>query len=786
MITTVETQLGNEKLTIQTGKVAKQAHGAVWIQHGGTVILATTVAAPDARADLDFFPLTVDYRERFYAVGRVPNVYGRREPRPGTGETLTARQIDHCIRPLFPKAFKFETQVQIMVLSSDKEHPTESLAIIGASAALSISDIPFAGPVGGLVVARVGGELVAAPTYAQLAEADLHFFVTGTKKAIMSCEGDAHEVPEEDLLKALEFAHDEIKKIIDVQEDLVRQVGKEKRVVAAKAADNPLEARIRELATERVRKSIGMDDKQARDQYLAEARAQVVTEIGDEFHAEQEEHEDIASSVFRAIEKEEMRRSILDHGKRLDGRGVKELRNIESEVGVLPRTHGSSLFTRGQTQALCVVTLGASMDENIVRDLTGEHTQPFFLHYNFPGYSVGEVRRFAAASRREIGHGALAESALKHMVPGKDEFPYTIRIVSEILESSASSSMATVCGATLAMLDAGIPLKKPVAGVGVGLIKEGDKEVILTDMIGAEDFLGDMDFKIAGTKDGVTAIQLDIKIDGITIDLMRRALEQAHEARLQVLDLMNQTISQAREDVSPYAPRILSLMIPTDRIGELIGPGGKVIRGLQDEFGVQISVDDDGSVQIASTNAEGATAAHKTVTAMFMEIETGMVFTGPVTRITPFGAFVEVIKGRDGLIHISDLAEGYVRRVEDVVNIGDTVEVRVVKVDDRGRVDLEPTTKLADGEPRTGGDGDDDEEGGDGGGERRSGGDDRRGGGGDRRGGDDRRGGGGDRRGGGGDRRGGGGGDRRGGGGDRRGGSGGGRGDTPRVPKSRY
>ena len=802
----LELQAGDENIVIEHGKVAKQAHGAVWVQRGGTVVLVTAVSDSRAKEELDFVPLTVDFRERMYAAGKVPQIYGRREPRPGNDETLTARQIDHSIRPLFPKSYRCETQVQAMVLSADGVHPAEDLAILGASASFSISDIPFAGPIGGLTVARVNGEMVAWPTYQQLEASDLHFFVTGTKTAVMSLEGAAHEAPEEDVIQAIAFAHEQIVRMVDLQDELITAVGKPKREVIEKEAPEGLEARMRELTLARIGEATGIVDSSERDAHMKDVRNSAIAELGEEFADE----EDAAKTIFRALEKEVMRRSILDEGKRLDGRGVDELRGIESEVGILPRAHGSALFTRGQTQALAAATLGTAMDANAVRGLLGEDKHTFFLHYNFPGYSVGEVRRIMGASRREIGHGALAEAALAPVIPSQDDFPYTIRLVSEILESSASSSMATVCAGSLALMDGGVPIKKQVAGVGVGLIKEGDQEVILTDMIGTEDFLGDMDFKVAGTSDGITAIQLDIKIDGLSIDLMRRALEQARGARMRVLDLMNASLGQPREELSEFAPRIHMLRIDPGRIGELIGPGGKIIRGIQEEFGVTITVEEDGSVQVATADAAGAAGAIAEIESIFAVAEVGQEYTGKVTRIAPFGAFIEVLKGRDGLVHISDLANGFVRRVEDCVNIGDEVAVRVVNVDDRGRIDLEPVTKF-EGSPEGEGGGDDD---GGGGGERRGGGGgDRRGGGGGGGyrggggGGGDRRGGGGDRRGGGGDRRGGGGGgDRRGGGGGERrgGGSGerrttssfrgnrdggsreGGRSDAPRVPKGRF
>jgi len=688
----VEFQLGDEPVLIQTGKVAKQADGAVWVQQGGTVVLVTAVAAPEPSDSSDFFPLTVDYRERLYAIGKIPSVYGRREPRPGVGETLIARLMDHCIRPLFPKAFRCETQVQALALSSDQVHPTETLTLIGVSAALTLSTIPFNGPVGGLIVGRVDGQFIANPTYEQIAKSDLALFVTGNKNAVMSVEGSAKEIPEDDVISAIEFAHGEIQRIIAVQEELAAVAGKPKRPVAQPSRHEELAAKIREIATQRIQQSIGISDKQERDAYLQSVMETVVSELEPEFE-EIDAHEEEVAELFTEIEREEMRRSILDRGVRVDGRGIYDVRPIECEVGVLPRAHGSSLFTRGQTQALCAVTLGTELDEEIVRDLTGEHSRRFFLHYNFPGFSVGEVRRITGPGRREIGHGALAEHALEPVLPDPKDFPYIIRVVSEILESNSSSSMATICGASLALMDAGVPILKPVAGVGVGLIKEGDREVLLTDMLGAEDHLGDMDFKVAGTRDGVTAVQLDIKIEGISIDLMRRAIHQSREARLFILDRMDACISQPRKEISPFAPRIYTIKINPDKIREVIGPGGRIIRKIQEDAGVTITCEDDGTVLIAATSLEAAKHAEGLIREITAEAEVGKEYEGRVTRVTPFGAFVEVLKGTDGLLHISSLSDGYVRRVEDVLNIGDTATVRVVRIDEKGRIDLELVNK---------------------------------------------------------------------------------------------
>ena len=685
----VEMQLGSENLSIETGKVAKQADGAVWVQYGGTVVLVAVVA--DRReSNLDFFPLTVDYREKSYAAGRIPGVYGRREPRPGGSELLTARLIDHCIRPLFPKDFQVEVQVMCTVLASDQIHPADVPALIGTSAALSISDIPFNGPVGAVTIGRLDGEFCINPTYEELERCELEFFVSGTSDAVMSVEGGAHEVPEDEVIDAIVAAHQEIKEITKLQEGLVALCGKPAREYTMKEIDEGLSSRIRDLATERIRESIGMDQKQDREGYLEQVQADILSEILEEVD-EEEDGADVtkdAMSILGDIEKEEMRQSILNEGKRVDGRGVTDIREISGEVGVLPRVHGSSLFTRGQTQALCVTTLGTKGDEDVNRTLTGEVRKYFFLHYNFPPYSTGEVKRIMGPGRREIGHGALAERAIQPVIPDREAFRYTIRAVSEILESNASSSMASVCGVTLSLLDAGVPIKKPVAGVGVGLIKEGDREIILTDMLGTEDFLGDMDFKIAGTPDGITAIQMDIKIDGVTPDLMRRAIHQAKDARMVVLNKMNEVIDKPRDEISPHAPRIYEINISPSKIKDLIGPRGKTVQGIQEETGVTIDIEDDGKVELSSFNAEAANKAEEMILSITAIPEAGKEYAGKVTRITGFGAFIEIIPGQDGLLHISQMGDGYVRQVEDVMNIGDEVAVRVIEIDDQGRVDL--------------------------------------------------------------------------------------------------
>lgn len=679
----VEIEIGKLTLSLETGRIARQADGAALARYGDTVVLVTAVASKEAQEGLDFFPLTVEYRERAYAAGRIPDIYGRREPRPGTGEILIARLIDHCIRPLFPKNARNEVQIIALTLASDRTTPPDALAVIGASAALSISDIPFNEPVGAVKVGKIEGKFIANPTYEQERSGELDLFVTGTKNAVMSVEGGAKMLPESEIIEAIDFAHQEIKKIVELQENLVALCGKPKREFIYVEANETIEEKLRAAATEGIVKSIGIIDKLEREQYLKDLKNDVAAPF-----EEENVSEDVIDFVLTKIEKEEMRRSILEESKRVDGRGLTDIRPITCEVGILPRTHGSALFTRGQTQALCVTTLGIFGDEEEIKDLEGRRTKRFMLHYNFPPFSVGEVSPIRGPGRREIGHGALAERALVPVIPDKDEFPYTIRVVSEILESNASSSMASVCGATLALMDAGVPIKQPVAGVGMGLIKEGDRYAILTDMIGVEDALGDMDFKIAGTKDGITAIQMDIKIEGVTKEIMQKAMEQAKQARAYIIDKMLETISAPRSEISIYAPRIISIKIPVEKIKDVIGPGGRIIKKMQDDLGVQIEIENDGTVNIASTDKDASEKAINMIRSLTEEPEIGKIYTGKVTSVTDYGAFVEIFSGREGLLHISELDDGYVKRVEDVINEGDEVVVKLIDIDKFGRLNL--------------------------------------------------------------------------------------------------
>ena len=690
----LELEIGGSTLIIETGRLAKQADGAVLVQYADTVVLVTAVASKEAVKGLDFFPMTIEYRERAYAGGRIPDVYGRREPRPGTGETLNARMIDHCLRPLFSKNVRNELQIMATVLASDRTHPPAASAMIGASAALCISDIPFPGPVGAVVIGKIDGAFVINPTYEEERDGDLDLFVTGTKNAVMSIEGRANVIPEAELIEAIGFAHEEIKRIVEVQEELVSRCGKEKRELIVVAADEALEEKVRASATDRIVKSIGIADKLEREQYLQDLKNDIAAPLAEEG---EEIPEDEIELVLTGIEKEEMRRVIISENRRVDGRGLTDVRPVNCEVGGLPRTHGSAIFTRGQTQALCVTTLGVSRDEELIKDIEGKLTRSFMLHYNFPPYSVGEVRRIMGPSRREIGHGALALRALEPVMPDEEDFPYTVRVVSEILESNGSSSMATVCGASLALMDAGVPIKAPVAGIGVGLIKEGDQIAIITDMLGVEDALGDMDFKMAGTRDGITSVQMDIKIGGITREIMEKAVMQSREARLKILDKMDAAIAEPRSDISIYAPRIISITIPTDKIRDIIGPGGKIIRGMQDEFDVQIEVEDDGTVNIASIDREAADNVVERIRSLTQEPEVGKTYNGKVVNVTNYGAFVEILPGQEGLVHISELAEGYVKKVEDIINVGDEITVKLVEIDKFGRLNLSRKAVTDDG-----------------------------------------------------------------------------------------
>ncbi len=691
-------------MSIETGRLAKQADGAVMVRYGDTMVLATVVANKEAKEGQDFFPLQVEYREKTSAAGKIPGGFFKREGRPTEKEILSSRLIDRPIRPMFPESFRCETQVMLTVYSSDVENDGDILGALGASAALMISDIPFDGPIAEVRVGRVNGELIINPTFAQLATSDMDVSVAGTKSSIVMVEGEAKEISEQEMLDALKFAHNAIGRLCDMQIELQKECGKAKRTVEVNPAKKVIYDAMAKIARADVRavtqKPLMKDDRskandEIRDKAL-EALKQQITSLNlpvkegkpADAVSLMEAYKLIIAEAFHDIEYEEMRRMILEDGKRLDGRGVTNIRNITSEIGVLPRTHGSALFTRGETQSLTTATLGTKTDEQILDGLLPETTKRFMLHYNFPPFSVGEVGRLGSTGRREIGHGNLAERSLKNILPTEAEFPYTIRVVSDILESNGSSSMATVCAGSLALMDAGVPMKKPVAGIAMGLIKEGEKIAILSDILGNEDHLGDMDFKVAGTNDGITGFQMDIKIQGISFDIFEKALAQAKAGRYHILGEMAKTISQARTELSPYAPRLTTIKIPTDMIGSVIGPGGKVIRQIVADTGAEINIEDDGTVVIASVTSEGSSKALAIINKIVEVPEIGKVYPGKVTRVMDFGAFVEFLPGKEGLVHISHLDMNRVNKVTDVVNVGDAVEVKLIKKDEEGRYNL--------------------------------------------------------------------------------------------------
>jgi len=690
----VQTQVNKQALSIETGKVAKQADGAVVVRCGGTVVLSTVVAAksPMEGRDRDFLPLTVEYREKAYAGGRIPGGFFKREGRPDEKETLTCRLIDRPLRPLFPKSFRNELQIINLVLSADDENDPDMLALVGSSAAVALSGIPFSAPIGAVRVALVEGQLVANPTYKQLAASPLEIVIAGTEDAVLMVESGGREISEEQMLEALAFGHEQCKQIARIQKDLAAQAGKPQWAFDSKvAADPALEARVKELATAKVVKALAIHEKQARAQALDGVFDEVWAALGVD-----EPLRPKAREALEKVEKAEVRRMIVEKGVRLDGRRVTEVRPIWSEIGYLPRVHGSALFTRGETQALVAATLGTKNDEQKLESFEGDVFRRFMLHYNFPSFSTGEVKRFGTPGRREVGHGALAQRAIEAVMPARDVFPYTVRVVSEILESNGSSSMASVCGASMALMDAGVPLTAPVAGIAMGLVKEGDKVGILTDIMGSEDHYGDMDFKVAGTEKGITALQMDIKIGGVSIDIMRQALAQAREARLHVLGKMAETIRAPRAEMSPYAPRFVTIKIRPEKIREIIGPGGKVIRGMQEKTGAKIDVEDDGKVTIFSANSGAAQMAVDMIQDICREAELDRIYVGKVKSIKEFGAFVEIMPGTEGLLHISQIAESRIRAVGDVLSEGDQVVVKVLEIDGNGKIRLSRKGALRD------------------------------------------------------------------------------------------
>jgi len=680
----VQIEFHGRPLTVETGRMARQAGGAALVQFSESVVLVTATALATAREGIDFFPLTCDYQEKTFAAGKIPGGFFKREGRPAEKEILTSRLIDRPLRPLFPKGFNCETQVIATVLSHDRENDPDVLALLGASTALVLSDIPWNGPIAAVRIGRVGGRFVINPTTSQLASSDMNVIVAGSRDAIVMVEGGAHMVPEAVLLEALFTAHEALQPLIALQEGLQRLVGKAKRSVTPPAVDPELERQVREAALPSLRAALARSGKQERYDALDQARDEVVARLG----AGTAERAKQVAGIFDHMKKDVVREAIVQQKRRLDGRGLADVRPITCEVEVLPRTHGSALFTRGETQALVVATLGTSSDEQKIDALIGEQYKKFMLHYNFPPFSTGEVKFLRSPGRREIGHGALAERALAPILPSEEEFPYTIRIVSEILESNGSSSMATVCGGSLALMDGGVPIKAPVAGVAMGLIKEGGEVRVLSDILGDEDHLGDMDFKVAGAEAGVTAVQMDIKIGGVTRAIMQQALEDARRARLHILGIMNQTLARPRGELSTHAPRIVTIHIKPDRIRDLIGPGGKVIRGITEETGVKIDVEDDGTVLVASSDGEALQKALDKIRGVTAEAEVGKIYRGTVRKIVDFGAFVEIFPGTDGLVHISQLADERVRKVSDVLKEGDVISVKVLEVDRSGKIRL--------------------------------------------------------------------------------------------------
>ncbi|MFQ5532934.1 MAG: polyribonucleotide nucleotidyltransferase, partial [Candidatus Methylomirabilales bacterium] len=679
-----EIEIEGRKFSMTSGRVARQADGAAWVRYGDTVVLVTAVAAKQPREGIDFFPLTVDYQERAYAAGRIPGGFFKREGRPRDQETVTARLIDRPIRPLFPKGFRRDVQIIATVLSADQENDPDVLAMVGASAALTISPIPFLGPIGVVRIGRVGGRLLANPTYQQMEESDLDLIIAGTTETVIMVEAGGNEVPEEVILEAIALGQKVNLEIIRLQQALAASVGQHKIPFTPPTVDPALLDRVSGLAREPVRELVARREKEAQQ----DRREKVLEETLSAFAGDPPEVQMQVKEILGKIERAEMRRLVLEEGRRADGRRREEVRPITCEAGLLPRTHGSALFTRGQTQALVTTTLGTSEDVQRLDSIEGEGFKRFMLHYNFPPFSVGEVRFLRGPGRREIGHGALAERALLTVLPSPEEFPYTIRIVSDILESNGSSSMASVCGATLALMDAGVPIKSAVGGVAMGLVMEGEKAAILTDILGLEDHLGDMDFKVAGTRRGITALQMDVKVQGVTENLMTDALEQARQARMHVLDEMEKTLAQPRPSVSIYAPRLITIKIPVDKIREVIGPGGKVIRGIIDETGCKLNVSDDGTVEIASTDEAAADKALAIINRIVEVPEVGKIYTGKVKRIVEFGAFVEILPGTDGLLHISQIAESRINRVQDVLSEGEEVSVKVIEIDPSGKIRL--------------------------------------------------------------------------------------------------
>lgn len=683
-----EITVNGRTLSIETGVVARQAAGGVWIRYGDTVVLtsATFKKEPLSEEFVDFLPFIVDYRELAYAAGKIPGGFFKREGKPRDKEILTSRLIDRPIRPFFPKNFRSETQITEFLLSTDLENESEILGIIGASCALLISEIPFSIPVGAVRIGKIDGQFIINPRLSDLNRSELNLVIAGTKDLLIMVEGSCHESPVEDILTAVEIAQPEIRKIIELQEELASLAGKPKLVPQSNEELIPkeLELLVRSRITQDIISANNITDREERYDTIADIASKLVKELEPQYP----QGKCAILEVIDTIAREDTRRRILEERRRLDARSLDEIRPISCAISVLPRTHGSALFTRGQTQCLVVTTLGTKSDEQIIDDVEREESKSFMLHYNFPPFATGETKPLRGPSRREIGHGALAEKSIEPLLPPEDSFPYTIRVVSDVLESNGSSSMATVCGASLSLMDAGVPIKSPVAGIAIGLVKEDDRYELLTDIIGAEDHYGDMDFKVAGTTKGITGIQLDLKIPGISLDIFAEALKRATDARLQILETMARTINEPRKSISQFAPKIVTFRIPKDKIGEVIGPGGKTIRKIIETTGVEIDIEDDGKVTIAGPSSEALEKGKNQVLAIAEEVEVGKTYLGEVKRITSFGAFVEILPKKEGLVHISHLAPFRVKRVEDVVKIGDKILVKVIGIDELGRVNL--------------------------------------------------------------------------------------------------
>ncbi|MGI9533376.1 MAG: polyribonucleotide nucleotidyltransferase [Thermodesulfobacteriota bacterium] len=680
----IEKQLFGKNYKFEIGKVAKQASGAVLATCEGTTVLATVVAAGDKIEGEDFLPLTINYQEKSYAAGKIPGGYFKREGRPSEQEVLISRLIDRPLRPLIPKEFGYPTQVMITVLSADGENSPDTLSLDAASAAIMLSDIPFEGPIAGVRVTRIENEFICNPTKEQIQQGDIDIIVAGTNEALVMVEGGAKEATESEVINALLFAHDCIRELIKIQDEMTEGLNIEKREVTVTEIDTEIKDAVYEFAGPKLRESIVVDSKSSRSEVVHNVFNETIESFGEKY----EEQETEISKSYEKLLKELVRDIIVKDKTRLDSRDYTTVRNIDIDVSFLPRTHGSALFTRGETQAAVVTTLGTAYDQQRIDSLDGDITKKFMLHYNFPPYSVGETSNRLNPGRREIGHGALAERAIKAVLPDNETFPYTIRIVSEILESNGSSSMATVCGASLSLMDAGVPISAPVAGIAMGLIKEGDEFVILSDILGDEDHLGDMDFKVAGTKDGITAVQMDIKVTGVTKEILETALNQARDARLFVLDKMNAVISDSRDDISEYAPKIVTMTLPQDKIKDVIGPGGKTIKKIVETTGVQIDINDDGTVNIASPDSESCQNAVNFINTLIEELEVGKVYLGKVKRVLDFGAVVELLNGKDGLVHISELAPERVKTVTDILNEGDEVLVKCISKERDGKVRL--------------------------------------------------------------------------------------------------